>query len=55
MPAKVVKRGKRWAIVNAKTGKTYGSSASRSKAQSSANAINATEHGWKPTGRRRGR
>lgn len=50
MPAVVRKRGKRWAIVNKDTGKVYGYSDSKKKAQASANARNAARHGWKPTG-----
>lgn len=52
MPAVVRKRGKRWAIVNKDTGKVYGYSDSKAKAQASANARNASKHGWKPTGKK---
>jgi hypothetical protein len=50
MPAVVRKRGKRWAIVNEDTGEVYGYSTSKPKAQASANARNASKHGWKATG-----
>lgn len=54
MPARIRKVGpRRWAIVNADTGKVYGTSTSKRKAQASANARNASKHGWKPTGKRR--
>lgn len=55
MPVKVRKgSGKRpYKIVEKSSGRVVGSSTSRSKAQSSANARNAARHGWKPTGKRR--
>ena len=52
MPAVVGRaRDGGWRIFNRATGKVYGHSDSRKKAQSSARAINASEHGWKPTGK----
>jgi hypothetical protein len=51
MPYSVRKRGKRWAIVNRDTGKTVGTSSSKSKAPASVRARNAGAHGWR--GRRR--
>lgn len=56
MPYVVRKRGKGarpWKIVNKRTGKVAGSSTTRAKAQSSANARNASHYGWKPTGKKR--
>jgi len=44
---------KPWKIVEKATGKVVGSSTSKAKAQSSANARNAALHGWKPTGKKR--
>lgn len=54
MPVKVVKRtgAKPWKIVEP-SGKIVGSSTTKEKAQSSANARNAARHGWKPTGKPR--
>lgn len=50
MPVKVTKRkGSRPYKIVEKSGKIVGSSTSRAKAQSSANARNASKHGWKPT------
>ena len=51
---KPIKGPKDWAIVEKSTGRVEGRSATRSAAQRSANAINASAHGWKPT-RRRGK
>ena len=48
MPAAVKKHDGRWAIYNKDTGKIYGHSDSKAKAQASANARNAARHGWKP-------
>lgn len=55
MPVKVRKGSgvKPYKIVEKSTGKVVGSSTSRAKAQSSANARNAARHGWKPTGKKR--
>ncbi|HUV45576.1 MAG TPA: hypothetical protein VMW45_00710 [Dehalococcoidia bacterium] len=52
MPVKVVKKTgvKPYKIVEVSTGKIKGSSTTKAKAQSSANARNAARHGWKPTG-----
>ena len=53
MPAVVKKSGKRWAIVNKNTGKVYGYSDSKAKAQASANARNAAHYSdWEPTGKK---
>lgn len=54
MPVKVRHgSGKRpWKIVEVTTGKVAGSSTSKEKAQSSANARNASKHGWKPSGKK---
>lgn len=51
MPVKVVKRSgaKPYKVVEKATGKVVGSSTTRAKAQASANARNASRHGWKPT------
>ena len=50
MPRKVVKRtGKKPYKIVEPSGKVVGSSNSRKKAQRSANAANASRHGWKPT------
>ena len=46
----VVARGKK--IVEKATGKVAGTSTSHAKAQRSANARNASMHGWKPSKRR---
>ena len=40
-------------VVEKATGRVVGSSSTRAKAQSSANARNAASHGWKPTGKKR--
>lgn len=56
MPVVVRKKSgkKPWKIVEKATGKVVGSSTSRVKAQSSANARNAAHFtGWKPTGKPR--
>lgn len=37
------------------SGKKVGHSATKAKAQRSANAANAAKHGWKPTGKKGGR
>ena len=57
MPYKVVKRGgdRPYKIVNRNTGKTVGSSTSKTNAQKSINARNAGKHGWRPTKQKRGR
>jgi len=54
MPVHVEKRSgkKPWKIVE-RGGKVVGSSTSKAKAQASANARNASSHGWKPTGKKR--
>jgi|GEM_PF-3281461 len=47
-------KGKRpWKIVEKSTGKIKGSSVNKADAESSARAINASLHGWKPKGKRR--
>jgi len=55
MPA-IVRKGKGkkpYKIVDKNTGEVKGSSTSRKKAQSSANARNAATYGdWKPTGKK---
>jgi len=54
MPVHVEKRGssaKPWKIVEP-GGKVVGSSETKTKAQSSANARNASKHGWHPTNKR---
>ncbi len=48
---KPIKGGKDWAIVEKATGAVKGRSSSKAQAQSSANARNASKHGWKPTRR----
>jgi hypothetical protein len=50
MPVHVEKRSgkKPWKIVEP-NGKVVGSSETKAKAQSSANARNAARHGWRPT------
>ena len=55
MPVKVVKRGgaRPWKIVEVASGRVVGSSETKEKAQSSANARNAARHGWHPTGKKR--
>src|SRR5262245_45493267 len=52
MPAKVMKRGGKFAIVNSRSGKVYGTSKTKTAAQRSANVRNAIAHSnWKPTGK----
>jgi hypothetical protein len=46
MPYAIRKRGKSYAIVNRRTGKTVGKSSSKAKAKASARARNAGAHGW---------
>jgi len=56
MPVKVVKRSgaKPWKIIEVATGKVRGSSTTKEKAQSSANARNAAHFSnWYPTGKKR--
>ena len=53
MPVVVRKAGNKFNIVEKDTGKVVGSSNTKEKAQSSANARNASKHGWKPTGKPR--
>ena len=53
MPVVVRKSGSKWDIVEKATGKVVGTSETKEKAQSSANARNASKHGWHPTGKRR--
>lgn len=50
MPVHVEKRGSRYVTVD-RSGKVHGHSSTRKKAESSARAINASKHGWKPTRR----
>jgi hypothetical protein len=52
MPVIVKKQGKGWVIVEKETGKVVGHSTSKAKAQASANARNASKHGWKATGKK---
>ena len=52
MPVVVRKSGSKYNIVEKATGKVVGTSSTKVKAQSSANARNAVKHGWKPTKRR---
>jgi len=52
MPYAVKKSGKGWVIYNKDTNKIVGHSDSKAKAQASANARNASHHGWKPTGKK---
>lgn len=62
MPAKVVKKAGKYRVVNANTGKIMktskghardgGGMTTKAKAQRQANVLNATHHGWKPTGKR---
>ena len=51
MPYKIVKKGgkKPYKIINKNTGRTVGSSNTRSEAESSVRARLAGEHGWHPT------
>jgi hypothetical protein len=53
MPVVVRKNSGRrpYKIVEKATGKVVGSSATKADAQKSANARNASKHGWKPTRR----
>jgi len=54
MPVHVERRGKSekpWKIVEP-GGKVVGSSTSKANAQHSANARNASKHGWHPTNKR---
>ena len=53
MPVIVRKSGNKWDIVEKATGKVVGTSETKEKAQSSANARNAVKHGWHPTGKAR--
>ncbi len=54
MPVVVRKSGDKWNIVEKHTGKVVGTSDSKEKAQSSANARNAAHFGdWKPSGKKR--
>ena len=54
MPVTVRKASKSgWDIVEKETGKIKGHSETKEKAQSSANARNASKHGWVPTGKKR--
>lgn len=55
MPVKIEKRSgaKPFKIVEVATGRVKGSSTTKAKAQSSANARNASAHGWKPTGKKK--
>jgi len=43
---KPVRSGNNWAIVENATGRIQGRSTSKAKAQGSANARNASAHGW---------
>lgn len=54
MPYKITKGSgvRPWKIVNKNTGKTVGSSTSKTSAQKSINARNAGSHGWKPAKRK---
>jgi hypothetical protein len=56
MPVRVkhipTKSGKDYAIVEKSTGRVVGRSETREKAQKSANARNASLHGWHPSKRR---
>lgn len=54
MPYKIVKRGgkKPWKIIAINTGKVVGSSTSKKKAEASVRIRLASDHGWKPTGRK---
>jgi hypothetical protein len=54
MPYKIIKRSgkKPWKIIAIKTGKVVGSSTSKKKAAASVRIRLASEHGWKPTGRK---
>ena len=51
----VVRRSSRggWDIVEKATGRVKGHSGTKAKAQASANARNASMHGWKPTGKKK--
>ena len=53
MPVVVRKSGNKWNIIEKHTGKVVGTSDSKEKAQSSANARNASRHGWQPTEKKR--
>jgi len=55
VPYKIVKRSgaKPWKIINRITGKVVGSSTSKAKAEASARARLAGEHGWRGTKKRR--
>ena len=49
-PVHVKKDGKGYVIVE-RSGKVVGHSSTRAKAQASANARNASKHGWEPSGK----
>ena len=53
MPVVVRKSGNKFNIVEKETGKVVGTSDTKEKAQSSANARNAVKHGWQPSGKKR--
>lgn len=52
MPYRIKKRNG-YDIINARTGKKVGHSKTLEKAKSSVRARLASEHGWKPTGKKR--
>jgi hypothetical protein len=53
MPVHVVKASGGGFNIVEKSGKVVGHSDTKAKAQSSANARNASAHGWKPTGKKK--
>ena len=51
MPYAIVKRKRKFAVVNLDTGETKGTHDSREGAQKQVNLLRGIEHGWKPTRR----
>ena len=52
MPAGTRKHGSHWDVINTDTGKVYGHSSTKERAQRAANARNAAAHGFKFTGKK---
>ena len=55
MPYQVKKQGDKYVIINKETGKVVGHSDTKAKAEASVRARLGGEHGWKPTGKKRGK
>lgn len=49
MPYKIVKRGKKYVVINKETGKVKGTHSSKEKALAQMRLLYGIEHGWKPT------